>query len=775
MKFVLVLVLSLSTVLPALAGSVSGFVRDAADGEAMISASVYLEEIELGGTSNISGYYVIPGIPAGTYTLVTSFIGYATTRRSFEVGEGDDVKIDLDLQAEAVGIDEVVVRADSVRTAVKLFRKPVSEIKLTGRQISQIPQVAEADLLRSLQTLPGILPLSDFSSALYVRGGTPDQNLYMIDGTDVYNPEHAFGLFSTFNSDAIKQVELSKGGFGADYGGRLSSILDVTNLDGNREEFEGTAAISLLSAKTTLQMPLGQRGSLSGSARRTYFDQTVGRSLDDIPDYYFYDGNIKAYIELNDNNKLTLSGYGGRDFLDIIFNESADNDTGISTDWGNKTGSVRWTRVFSPRVFGNFWITGSRFTSDFTFEEIDIFERNLVTDLTVKGNFEYIHSSALTGKFGFEQKNLHVKFRQDFPGGLVDVDTRPEQYTLYGLGNWRPNSFWDIEAGLRYNIFASERTFHNLAPRLALKYRLTETTSLKGAAGVYYQYLHRIPRFIATDIWTTSNDFQDASKSVHLIFGAQREVAGNYQLEVETYYKTYSDIYAFNQTFLTELEETSFNAANEPIFASTRGIFNSGKGASLGIEALLRKDSGAISGWLGYSLARTEYEFPTINLGRDFFPRHDRTSTVNLVGNIDIKNSWRKLRGRPKGPDRGRWTFGINAVYSTGQPFTEPGSGYFARPDRGRFDQFGNPDFNLAYAPTKINNIRLPHYARLDLSLTYKRQFKNWSIAPYIQFFNAGNRKNVWFVDYDFSNGVPDVDTTNMFPLLPTIGVNLEF
>ena len=775
MRAVLLMLCGLLAALPAAAGTVSGFVRDAEDGEALIGASVYLEGEELGGSSNISGYYVVTGIPAGDYTLVCSFIGYAAARQEIRVEEGADLKVDLSLRSEAVGLEEVVVRADSLRTAEKLFRKPVSEIKLSGRQISQIPQVAEADLLRSLQTLPGILPLSDFSSALYVRGGTPDQNLYMIDGTDVYNPEHAFGLFSTFNSDAIKQVELSKGGYGAEYGGRLSSVLDVTNLDGNREEFEGKAAISLLSAKTTLQMPLGKKGSLSGSARRTYFDQTVARALDDIPDYYFYDGNIKAYFELDANNKITLSGYGGRDFLDVVFNESADDDTGISTDWGNKTGSVRWTRVFSPQLFGNFWVTGSRFTSDFTFEEIDIFERNLVTDTTFKGNFEYIRSSRLSGKFGFEQKNLHVKFRQDFPGGLVDVSTRPTQYTLYGLASWRPSAFWDVEAGLRYNVFDSERTFHNLAPRLALKYRLSETTSLKAAGGVYYHYLHRVPRFFATDIWTTSNDFQDASRSEHLVLGVQREVAGNYQFEVEGYLKTYSDIYAFNQTFLTELEETGFNEANEPIFTNTRGIFNSGEGASVGVEALLRKDSGAISGWVGYSLAQTEYKFPTINLGRDFYPRHDRTSTFNLVGNIDIKNAWRKARGRPKQTDRGRWTFGVNAVYSTGQPFTEPGSGYFARPDRQRFDQFGNPDFSLAYAPTKINNIRLPHYARLDLSLTYRRQFETWSIAPYIQFFNAGNRKNVWFVNYDFKNGLPDVDTTSMFPLLPTIGVNLEF
>ena len=280
-------------------------------------------------------------------------------------------------------------------TGERLFQQPVSSIALSPRQINSLPQVAEADLLRSLQSLPGILPLSDFSSALYIRGGTPDQNLYLIDGTDVYNPEHAFGIFSTFNTDAIKYVELYKGGFGAEYGGRLSSILDVTHLDGNREEFEGSAAISLLSAKTTLQMPLGQVGSLSGSLRRTYFDQTVARTLDDVPDYYFYDGNVKAYLELDANNKLTLSGYGGRDFLDVTFNPDANDDVSLQADWGNKTGSARWTRVFSPQLFGNFWVTGSRFTSDFSLEEADIAERNQVTDVTLKG-YATIYSTRRT-------------------------------------------------------------------------------------------------------------------------------------------------------------------------------------------------------------------------------------------------------------------------------------------------------------------------------------------------------------------------------------------
>ena len=219
-------------------GSLSGFVHDRSDGEALIGATVLLRRTQIGGLSNTSGYYVIPDIPAGDYLLECSYIGYETYSQSVRIEANRDLKIEIRLAVEAIMAKEMVVRADSMRTSQMLFEKPISGVRLSSRQIRAIPQVAEADLLRSLQTLPGIQSLSDFSSALYVRGGTPDQNLYMVDGSDVYNPEHTFSIFSTFNTDAIKQVELSKGGYGAEYGGRLSSVLDVTNLDGNREQFE---------------------------------------------------------------------------------------------------------------------------------------------------------------------------------------------------------------------------------------------------------------------------------------------------------------------------------------------------------------------------------------------------------------------------------------------------------------------------------------------------------------------------------------------------------
>lgn len=767
--FVLLALLLVSVAASAQTGSVSGFIRDDDSGEGLIRATIQVEGTPFGGLTNERGYYVLPKLPPGDHILVATYIGYATSRQSITIADQSDLRIDIRLQPEALVAAEVVVHADSMRTSEILYRKPVSQVQLSAAQINAVPQVAEADLLRSLQSLPGVLPLSDFSSALYVRGGTPDQNLYLVDGTDVYNPEHAFGIFSTFNTDAIKQADLSKGAFGAQYGGRLSSVLNVTNLDGNRERFEGAASISLLSAKTTLQTPLGERGSLSGSIRRTYFDQTVGRSLNDIPDYYFYDGNIKAFFEVSEKDHLTFSYYAGRDFLDIIFNPDATEEQGIEVDWGNKTGSLRWTRVITPHLFADFYVTGSRFTSDFSLPIVDLTERNLVTDLTVKGNLEHHYSDRLVTLFGFEQKDLHVRFRQDFPEGLIDVNHHPTHSVLFAQSNWRPTPDWDVEAGVRLNRFDNGDTFSNIGPRLALKHRLTETINLRAAGGVYYQYLHRIPRFIATDIWIASNANQDESRSIHAVLGYQQELDDDWRLEIETYWKGYDQILQFDQTFLTELEATSYDGDDFPVWNSTKGLFDTGDGTSQGIEVMLRKDIGTVTGWLAYTLGRTQYTFGDVNSGRDFTPRHDRSHVVNVVSQIDIANALRSMQGVPRSGSRGAWTLGLNFIYGSGQPITEPGSHYLTKV---------TPNWALneiSQAPTVINGVRLPAYSRLDISLSWRRDYGSWTVSPYVQLFNAGNRRNVWFIDYQFDNNRPDISAARMFPVLPTIGVTFTF
>lgn len=761
-------------------GDISGFVFDNNDGEALIGASVQIKGKKSGATTNQSGYFVVTDVPFGEYTLVVSYIGYQsyTTRITLQSAEPQPIKVFL--TQGTIQTATVVVTADSQRIIDKLYEKPISKVELSSSQINMIPRVIEADLLRALQTLPGITALSDFSSALYIRGGTPDQNLYLIDGTDVYNPEHAFGIFSTFNTNAIKKVELSKGGFGAEYGGRLSSVLNVTNLDGNRNNFEGFANISLLAVSTTLQMPLGELGSVSGSFRRTYIDQTYAKFVDEIPAYYFYDGNLKVFLDLGDKDKLTASYFAGKDNLEYRVDKDKPSSFGFLYEWGNQTASVNWRHVFSSKLFSNFWTTYSGFSSDFNFESVNFREKNKIYDVSLKGALEYYLDANFNLKFGFEQKFLGGGLQQFWENGKVDVSKTRNHSIAYLSANWKPIAELDIEPGIRYNYFQSDRNFTNVEPRFTAKYRLSESSNLKFATGKYFQYVNRIPRLFFTSIWTTADDNVNESSADHYIFGYQHAISDVYEFEAETYYKKYHSIYQYNPLVIAEVEPAGYENG-KPYYNTTKGLFNRGNGESYGFEMMLRKDAGSITGWLAYSLARTEYQFEAISQGNTFIPRHDRSHTINAVVNIDWNHLKSELYDTPHQNSDKKWYFSLNFVYSTGQPLTVPSSAYFVN-DLPDWDDVttggkGIPAYSLY--PSNINSFRLPAYIRLDFSATYEINYGSWVLAPYLQIFNLGNRKNVWFINYKEeligTTLKQEVEKVNMLPLLPSIGVNVTF
>ena len=757
--------------------SISGFVFDESNGEALIGANIFVESIAIGASSNISGYFVIPEIPTGVYNLVFSFIGYETKEIRVTVSASDDLHMEVNLQPESIQTEEVVVSGEKKRTIERLFAKPVSKIELSPTQINNIPKVIEADLLRALQTLPGITSLSDYSSALYIRGGTPDQNLYMIDGTDVYNPEHAFGIFSTFNTNAIKKVELSKGGFGAEYGGRLSSVLDITNVDGNRNKFEGIVNISLLSASTTLQMPIGSIGSLSGSFRRTYIDQTYSKWTDDVPAYFFYDGNLKAYFDFDRRNKLSVSFFSGKDDLDFKLDKNAEESLGFLYDWGNTTSSINWRHIFNTKIFTSFWLTASRFQSNFDFEAVELSEYNLISDYSAKASVEYYLSKNLNFHFGAEHKVLHEKYDQNFPDQKIYIDNHRQLSTAYFSGTWKPAEKWNIEAGVRANYFNSDTTFTNIEPRFSAKYRLSDKSNLKFATGIYHQYVNRIPRLFFSSIWATANKYNAESSSTHYILGYQRELWDLWEFEVETYYKSYHNIYQFNFHAGTDVKPGYFDERGRPVYTSTNKVFNQGDGESFGVELLLRKDYGDINGWVSYAWSKTNYQYPEINQGNYFMPRHNRESIVNAVVNANIG---RLIFGMSPN-STSKWNLGINFVYSSGQPITTPSSAYFTNrlPDWDNLSNStgGNNSYNLY--PSQINSKKLPDYIRMDLSINYEKNYGSWSLNPYLQIINIGNRSNVGFVSYEdeIVNGKVQqtVDQVNMLPLLPSIGVNIKF
>ncbi|MBN2572825.1 MAG: TonB-dependent receptor [Ignavibacteriales bacterium] len=757
--------------------SISGFVHDTTNGESLIGANIYLVELGIGSSTNQSGYFVIPNVPFNKYTMRTSYVGYKTIDKKVDLQKNSKNVFKIFLTPQSIETETIVVTSDTMSVGEKLFIKPISRIELSPQQVNQMPRLIEADLLRTLQTLPGITALSDFSSALYVRGGTPDQNLYMIDGTDVYNPEHAFGIFSTFNTYAIKKVEVSKGGFSADYGGRLSSVIDVTNIDGNRNEFQGVANVSLLSASTTLQIPLGDFGSISGSLRRTYIDQTYAKWFDEIPNYYFFDGNLKAFIDINENNKLSLSFFRSYDDLEFRVDKDKNDSFGFDYDWGNTTGSINWKHIFNPEIFSSFWVTGSTFNSCFDMTQImNIIEENFIYDISLKAALEYYGSNNLNLKFGAEHKFLYGSYKMKWDAGYADVERHRNHSIGYLSVIFKPSESWFLESGLRTDYFNSDKNYFNLSPRLTIKYRLNESSSIKFASGIYYQYLYRIPRLFFNAIWTSADEYTKESNSNHFILGYQKEIDKVYELEIEAYWKTYKNICQFNDLYFIEATPDSYTNDGNPIYSTTKNLFNSGDADSYGLEILVRKQLGALTGWISYSLSRTIYTFEKLNSGNKFIPRQNRTHIVNLVINANID----ELLWSDEVADN-KWFLGLNFIYSSGQPITVPGSAYYVStlPDWNDIPAYykNTPSYKLH--PAEMNSFRLPEYTRLDISLTYEIRYDGWKLSPYLQIINIGNRQNVWFINYvdKYENKmiVQEVDETNMFPILPSIGVSVEF
>ena len=753
--------------------TLSGFVKDKSNKESLISVSIYIEELGIGTVSNKDGYYVISDIPNKEFQINVQSVGYK--KISQNITFNDDTKFNFYLEEDIIEGEAVEVVAENTNRIDLLFKEDISKVSLTNSGIRQIPQVAESDLMRSLQTLPGVLSISDFSSALYVRGGTSDQNLYLVDGADIYNPEHAFGLFSTFNTDAIKVAELLKGGFTAEHGARLSSVLDVINLDGNREQFEGNASVSLLAAKTTLQFPLSEKSSVSASIRRTYFDQILA-TIDDLPDYYFWDGNVKAFYDFDEKNNFSLSFFMGRDDLDFLFNKKDVNDNGVKKEgfnyqWGNKTSSFKWTHIFSPKLFSNIWVNYSTYDSEYAQFNGFINEKNEIRDLTLKTNMTYEYSQNLQFKFGFEWKSLNGDFDQETQEYLFDIGFESDLYMGYGSIAWKPLENLDIEAGLRLNHFKTVENYKDLAPRLAVKYKLNETTNLKISGGKFFQYLHQAPRLFFANVWVIANKNQKRSSSDHAIFGLQKLFNNNeYEIELESYFKTYNNIYRFNR-FTYRLKPDTYKPDGTPIYNSTKNLFDRGDGESFGIELIAKKNKGYVTGWLSYAYSDTKYKFDGINNGEFFSPRHDRTHSLNLLFNINYSR-WLKQGSFKKNDSE--WILGGNLVYGTGQAITAPSSMYFRNINPGEH----STQWHSLYAD-QLGNFRLPAYMRLDVSVKYLMKYPSMTVEPYLQVFNIGNRKNVWFMEYEnsVSGGTvrPEIVKNSMFPLLPTLGVNFTF
>lgn len=449
-------------------GMISGFIYDATSRESLIGANVYLSGTDLGIATNSDGYYVIQNIFPGDYELNISYLGFDHVKKAIQVGPGESLQLDIELAPAVVELTTIDVSAEKLERKVNM---QVSRTNLNVRQLKSVPQLGEADLFRTLQSLPGVLTENDFSTGLIIRGGNSDQNLILLDGITVYNPSHVGGVFSNFILDAVKEADLLKGGFNAEYGGRLSAVLNVRSREGNQKEFHGKGSLSLLSAQTTLEGPIG-KGAWVASGRRTWFDKVFAGTKLEFP-YYFWDFQGHVFQDLTANDRLSFSWYAGDD--DLYWDEFE-----LRGKWGNETYSMNYRKLFCRRLVSNLLLAKSRFDIYFGLGgDAGIGERDYISDITTRNDWTYFWSDKAQLKFGWEVKDLDfVYFAEGFGENLYESRTSTNEAASYTKLKYWPTQKWMIEPGFRVGYYGNSATKIFYDPRFATKFLLTDTRYL---------------------------------------------------------------------------------------------------------------------------------------------------------------------------------------------------------------------------------------------------------------------------------------------------------
>lgn len=730
--------------------SLNGLVIDSVSKEPLIGATVMIRSVKLGARTNKSGYFSIKNIPAGKHIISVSFIGYAKYERTLTFSEGEQKRVNFELVSQSEKTGEVVVTAD--RDADKR-EISVSSVNIPVEQIKAIRIGGEADVFRALQFLPGVLSSSQISSGLFIRGGSPDQNLVLIDGSNVYNPSHLFGFISTFNPEAIKDVELIKGGFPAQYGGRMSAVIDLTQKEGNKDHFEGLAAIGLISSRASLQGPIGN-GSWFIGGRRTYLDLLIAALPEDpdnpIPKIGFYDANAKVTQVLGENDRLYLSGFLSSDYL-TIDQSGLNAEIGI----GNRVGSLRWTHIFGDNLFSSVNLSASNYRNNFTIQQSGFTSliENGITDYTLKADIEWFANNELTIKAGYEGNHYRFRYIQNFTGsGDIPNQTdsvrpgnsnfRPTDWVhaVYAQSNYQLTDELSLQAGLRLNYWDSSKVT-SIDPRLAFRYQLAEDIALKGAWGIYHQYfrLASLQDFSFFDTWLPTDNSVQPSYARHYIASIETKPAKDIEFNFDVYYKE-----LFNISEIRPFQ-TAAQKVNE--------IFYSGNGEAYGAEVFLQKKSGKLTGWIGYALGWVWATFDDINRGNRFNPRYDRRNDFKVVANYELSESW---------------DIGATFTFQSGQPFT----GSTSRFRVGLPNEVFPGSFSI---PGDRYNFRLPPSHQLNLSAAYKTKLFGLPAKLLIDIFNVYSRRDIFVRVFDTSKGITEVRDVRLLPILPSIALEIKF
>jgi hypothetical protein len=752
--------------------TISGFISREDSAEPMQYVNVRVVETGAGMQSNKKGYYVINLPGTGTYTLELSLISYATQRRVFTIRRPDEnLELNISMQKSALEMATVRVSGSSVDDTREI--RP-SLIRRNTQDVKNVVSPIEADVFRAVLTLPGVAPISDFSSGLYVRGGSPDQNLILLDDIDVYNPNHFGGVFSTFNSDAVESIDLMKGAYPAMYGGRLSSVLDVTNRQGNRNYHQGVARWSLISSSATLEGPWqigSQSGSYMGSFRRTYLE-LIKEFYDELPDYYFYDGHFKLNWDPDGHNKLSASAYFGRDRLKF------DIGNVLNLDWGNRTFTTQWVHVFNPRLFSQFIVAGSDFSSNFdqiSAEDEQLFRReNGINDVTNKAILSWNPNNYHQTDFGWELKynqtwlKMTSSYQYD-PSSMPDVDVSSITSSAFVQDTWDLSALWSIQPGMRLGWYKTmkinmnqipDASYVNLDPRFSIRRKLDLDESIYASYGLYHQYLTLMSADISTpfDVWFPLDGSLKPGRSHHFVLGYKNQLGAGFALDWEAYYKSYDRILEYNVA-------TDYNWDNDT--GQLSDTFHVGKGYTFGTDILLRNDWNGLQGFAGLTLSKTKRRMNGLNLdpftheSQSYYPKYDRAYSLSIVQNFNISEHTGK---QVLGAD---FKLGLNFALNSGQPTDKPERIYY-----------DGTDYQLIYSYKDRD--RLPTYCRLDLSTKYE-WFTSWgAIEPYFEVINILNHKNVGFrsysLEYDENTGMRlKTDDSSQFPILPFIGVNVRW
>lgn len=772
----LIILLTASISICQTAGSVYGFVTDEAKGEALIGANVIITETGQGMATDMNGYYVLQQIPEGSYTLIVSYIGYKVLNKKIIIKGSGAQKLDLVLKAQAVSLSEVDVTAEKIQ---RKYNITPSQINLSPRMLKAAPGLAEPDLFRTIQALPGVLTTSEFSTGLVIRGGNTDQNLILLDGITVYNPSHLGGVFSNFIVDGVKEANLIKGGYSAEYGGRLSAVLNVLSREGNRNKFEGKMSVSLLSSQTTLEGP-SYNGAWLISARRTYFDQ-IFKNNPNVPPYYFYDFQGHVFSDLSPKDRMSLSFYSGLD--DFSF-----GDLGLTSDWGNNTISLSYRRLFSERMVGNFLLATSQFFTNFGLGGEDgLNNENLIDDKTFSANLSYFQSEDLEWRYGLQVKQLGIEYLSTF-GDTVTFDIRenPVEGAGYAKLKWKTGIRMVIEPGVRYNFYSVYADKPYIDLRLRMKYLLTDDRYINFAVGNYHQFIETIqddfnPPIL--DNWLAVDESVDPASAIQIVLGYEEYFQDVYRVQIETYYKDIKNMLTY--------EEIRSSTDAEVSSGKVRDTFTPSDGYAYGLELFGQKILGKLTGWVAYtySVSRKLMNSIYTESEEEYYTNWDRAHAVSVLGNY-MKNE--------------KWELNIKWAWQSGQAYT-PILGYY-------LEKFpGDPGYNFHTIPGVRNSGRYPAYHRLDIGAVRHGTIFKKKADLFIQVINTYNQKNIFRYIYRLGNdqngidddndwveeehdlngnGNPDAGEENvdeadegrmqrndisLFPLIPTIGLTIYF